>query len=530
MCASDDVNDKEPQNKQAKVGTRKAGHLMQAPVDGDGRCHFFVATKGRYCPFTTKLGNKLCGEHMVVCDSSAALPATRRVACPYDPSHSVDFSKLKKHMESLCNARLPKIRPAYVNTDCNVSMLPPGYAEKTFDECGKLWSDEALAKADARLMVQPGEQIYLGTTTSKVFGDLSSPSNEDLVRAKPELLNEVLVKRLLRPVVTAYLRSVSAAPENAESMDLEGLLEHVRPSEDYPMEICTHPVLEKRSHVKLNAKHLLQQSSLVGHLDKRGLLDSQYALVEFGAGKGELSVFVHAAMNQTQEDGSIFLVDRKNFRQKFVKDEDEPLRHHFERILIDIRDFDLAKIPKLQTTDPATGVTQLRPIVAYSKHLCGAATDLTIKCLERYRQAGGSVVGIAIALCCHQVCKYSMYVDHAYLSTAVANGSGTSEWCDRQRNEFRHLTTMSSWAINSPRDDLQHEEHCSGLSFSQRLRAGHAVKRFLDAGRLEFVRQKLGMDYAELVYYTARSTSPENLALFGGAITKQKTLCSQLSI
>ncbi|KAJ2433956.1 tRNA:m4X modification enzyme [Coemansia sp. RSA 2424] len=291
-------------------------------------------------------------------------------------------------------------------------------------------------------MVRPGEQVYLGTTSSKVFGDLISLSDEAPVRVKPAPLTEALVRRLLRPVVTAYLRSVSAAPENAESMDLDGLLELVQPSEDFSTDICTHPVLARRSHTKSNPKHALQQSSLVGHLEKRGLLDRQYAFVEFGAGKGELSVYVHAAVNQVLDGGdptSIFLVDRKNFRQKFgigeSGDQDnpaEPLRHQFERIFIDIRDLDLAEIAELQTIDPATGATRLRPIVAYSKHLCGAATDLTIKCLERYRQAGGTVAGIAIALCCHQVCKYSMYLDHAHLSAAIAHSSGANEWCDLQ--------------------------------------------------------------------------------------------------
>ncbi|KAJ2367906.1 tRNA:m4X modification enzyme, partial [Coemansia sp. RSA 2611] len=325
-------------------------------------------------------------------------------------------------MEALCNSRPPAIRPAFTNPDCSVTLLPPGYAEKSFDECGQLWSSEALAKADARLMVKPGEHVYLGATSSKVFGDLSSSSHELLARAKPEPLDEATVRRLLRPVVTAYLQATLLAPENIESAALDDLLELVRPSEDFPVDICTHSALEKRSHVKTNPKHVLQQSSLIGHLGKRGLLDKQYVFIEFGAGKGELSVYVHAALNpgpeRSDNGGSIILVDRKNFRQKYSIDDQnskaESLQQRFERIYIDIRDLDLSKIPELQTVDPATGATHLRPIVAYSKHLCGAATDLTIKCLERYQQAGGSVAGVAIALCCHQVCKYSMYIDHAH--------------------------------------------------------------------------------------------------------------------
>ncbi|KAJ2097841.1 tRNA:m4X modification enzyme, partial [Coemansia sp. S100] len=393
------AEDHEPQNKRAKTNRDKSEYLTQAPVDGDSRCHFFVAGKGRYCRLLTKAENKYCGEHMVVSDSGSAKSAMRRVPCPYDPSHSVDLGKLKKHMESLCNSRPPAIRPAFTNIDCNVSLLPPGYAEKSFDECGQLWSEEALAKADARLMVPPGERIYLGTTSSKVFGDLNPSSHEQQARTNSAPLNEATVRRLLRPVVIAYLQSVSAAPENVESVELDDLLELVRLTEDFPVDSCTHSALEERSHAKTNPKHALQQSSLIGHLEKRGLLDKRYAFIEFGAGKGELSVYVHAALNPAPEssDSSIILVDRKNFRQKYnIGEQDsaaEPLHHRFERIYIDIRDLDLSKIPTLQTIDPATGAIQLRPIVAYSKHLCGAATDLTIKCLERYQQAGGSVAG-----------------------------------------------------------------------------------------------------------------------------------------
>ncbi|KAJ2492009.1 tRNA:m4X modification enzyme [Coemansia sp. RSA 2050] len=534
-------DNREPLNKRPRTNRSKSNHLVQAPVDGENRCHFFVAAKGRYCPLTIKAGNKYCGEHMVVCDSSSTEPATRRVPCPYDPSHSVDFIKLKRHMEALCNSRPPAIRPAFTDPDCNVTLLPPGYAERSFDDCGQLWSGEALAKADARLMVQPGEHVYLSATSSKVFGDLSSSSYEPQARAKPESLDEATAGRLLRPVVTAYLQATLQAPENIESAALEDLLELVRPSGDFAVDVCTHSALEKRLHVKTNPKHVLQQASLIGHLDRRGLLDKQYAFVEFGAGKGELSVYVHAALNSGPENSdsssSIILVDRKNFRQKYSvgdqNSEAEPLHHRFERIYIDIRDLDLSKIRELQTVDPATGAAHLRPIVAYSKHLCGAATDLTIKCLERYQQAGGSVAGVAIALCCHQVCKYSMYIDHAHLSTATTHGSKAGEWCDSQRAEFQHLTTMSSWAINTPApsqpngDQQQQQDgqeadpaaHYSGLSFDQRMRAGHAVKRFLDIGRLEFVRQKLGMKDAGLVYYTTRATSPENLALLGTTTT-----------
>ncbi|KAJ2723445.1 hypothetical protein GGI07_002647 [Coemansia sp. Benny D115] len=514
-----------------------------APIESPAtyeRSHVVVLL-ARYCPFSTKGDNIYCGEHRVLAtnaQSAASDNTNTRVPCPYDPSHSVDLNKLKKHMSSLCNARPPTVRPAFVKPDCNTTLLPPDYTDSaSFEEHGRLWSEEGLARADTRLMVKPGEQVYLGATFSKTFGDLGSVSED---RSAEQLLDEATSKRLLRPVVVDYLRSVGALPENWQQLTLKDLLELVRPSEEFEVDICSHEAINKRKHGKANPKHGLQQASLLGHLEKRGLLDPKYAFVEFGAGKGELSLIVHIGLTtKVRESGTtvsksdIFLVDRKNFRQKFNIDdhadnESAGGRHQeFQRIYIDIRDLDLASVEGLQVTDPDTGITTLRPIVAYSKHLCGAATDLTIKCLERYQQAGGHVAGIAIALCCHQVCKYSMFVDHRYLSRATTS-EAPGKWCSRQREEFRYLVTMSSWAINSPRPATEPAEsteqpqgdveevaegHYSGLSYEQRVCAGHAVKRFLDIGRVHYVQKALGMDCAELVYYTLRSTSPENLAL-----------------
>ncbi|KAJ1964066.1 tRNA:m4X modification enzyme [Dipsacomyces acuminosporus] len=377
--------------------------------------------------------------------------------------------------------------------NCNVSLLPPSYETGTFEKDGLQWTEEVLAKADARLMLKPGEQRYLAFSS-----------------------------RPITPLMSEY-----------KDIPLPDLLESVHPSQEFPKDICTHNALEGRQRAKVNPKHALQQASLVGHLERRGLLDKKYALLEFGAGKGELSVYVHAALDSGSKDASdIFLIDRKNFRMKFKAEADDSqdrrnrsdtnkTQDKFQRIYIDIRDLDLSRIPQLQVTDAGSGETRLRPAVAYSKHLCGAATDLTIKCLENYQKSGGQVAGIAIALCCHQVCKYSMYVDHLYLSQAVpASSSCSSSWDDKQRSSFYHLTAMSSWAINAQRPPSQQgdgqaleAEHYSGLSFSQRAKAGHAIKRFLDIGRLRYVRRALHMHGAMLVYYTSPETSPENLAL-----------------
>ena len=60
-------------------------------------------------------------------------------------------------------------------------------------------------------------------------------------------------------------------------------------------------------------KHAVQQASLVGHMERAGLLERGNVFVEFGAGKGELSRYVFGAVG---EGCGFVLIDRRNFRQK----------------------------------------------------------------------------------------------------------------------------------------------------------------------------------------------------------------------
>lgn len=197
---------------------------------------------------------------------------------------------------------------------------------------------------------------------------------------------------------------------------------------------------------------------------------------------------------------------------------------------MDIKNLDLTHYDKLQNS-PAVGV---------SKHLCGSATDITLRCIGRYVESGGDVAGVVIALCCHQICKYGMYIDPGYLVD-----------CGIGREEFELMCVMSTWAVCGTRegktaaeqeenaktesvgqpnteqqepDEEQHTlsginaadqqqdgEHWSGLTFPQRKELGVRCKRILDHGRVQYLR-KLGF-VADLVYYVGKDKSLENLAL-----------------
>ena len=133
------------------------------------------------------------------------------------------------------------------------------------------------------------------------------------------------------------------------------------------------------------AKHSTQIGSLVRHITDRIDPAVSTCFLEFGAGRAELSYYLHKARHDTK-DAFIF-IDRKAVRNKVPTlniytsmmnfQFDGPIRHSLqngtvERLTIDIKDLDLHHVPSFRNSSHC---------VCYSKHLCGAATDLTFSCL-----------------------------------------------------------------------------------------------------------------------------------------------------
>ena len=129
---------------------------------------------------------------------------------------------------------------------------------------------------------------------------------------------------------------------------------------------------------------------------------------------------------------------------------------------MDIQHLRLCEVPEINLRSS--------PIVVVSKHLCGAATDLTLRCCipdehgakcdvndgnrelivdsirdekaeltppskENASKLGPRVIGIVIALCCHHRVDYQSYVGHSYLASRGF-----------EPREFWLLRSLSSWA------------------------------------------------------------------------------------
>lgn len=292
-------------------------------------------------------------------------------------------------------------------------------------------------------------------------------------------------------------------------------IERVFATIEEPVEkdVKNHEGLKERLMEVDNTKHASQQASLIGHMDGCGLLKNP-VVSEFGAGRGELSRYIsrtQGLIGTTTNARQYLLIDRASPRRKFdtkIKDdavrrgETEPVVY---RIKIDIKDFDL----NIAMTEKFGENSIKNAVSVVSKHLCGCATDLTLECIRNGKQ---KVFGVAIALCCRQLCSYETFptVGKEWLKN---NGIGI--------DGFKTLTRMTSWAVTGPGNSKSEHEHEQNdednkenetlLTIDQRREYGLKARRLIDYARLLSVRD---MNYkAKLVEYIDFSVSPENICL-----------------
>ena len=216
------------------------------------------------------------------------------------------------------------------------------------------------------------------------------------------------------------------------------------------------------------------------------------------------------------------LVDRASPRHKL----DTRLKHEtgekeeagvgVTRLRVDIGDLDLGRALTSDSVSP-------RGVVGVSKHLCGAATDLTLRCLagtlpsQRLR-------GLMIALCCHHRCDWGSYVGKQFLMDQGFT-----------RADFALLVSMTSWATcgfgRGKKTDIDEEaeaEHETedaeefhpndrysrmGLSEANREEIGRLCKRVLDCGRIEYLKHAFPTLSVQLKHYVSPDVSLENALL-----------------
>lgn len=179
---------------------------------------------------------------------------------------------------------------------------------------------------------------------------------------------------------------------------VEGTIEKL----DYNHEILKEE-LEKPGYGQSTLRHLIQTSAILGIMNHLEFLKPDTCYIEYGAGKGGVSYWL-AKTIENFENSKVLLLDKASHRHK--KDNKIENRDLVKRVLCDIADFDLKHLHLLENCNRIIGV---------SKHLCGVATDWTLRCFMNGNQCKKTKTdGFLIALCCHHKCIWSEFVGQKF--------------------------------------------------------------------------------------------------------------------
>lgn len=276
--------------------------------------------------------------------------------------------------------------------------------------------------------------------------------------------------------------------------------------------ISSHLGLQKRLSQVEHQKHPIQQSSLAGNLKLRNLLGTDNFYMEFGCGKAELSRFINLCILQDYQEESTSnygygLIDRGVNRMKndpkIIKETEEFNRQKgtkicpsIKRTRLDIKDLDVNKF--LSELSPSN-------VVAISKHLCGVATDLTLRLILNSKLIEtSSFKGLLVAMCCRHVCDYNQLLP---LSREYLYEKGF-----RSAESFKVMKKLVSWAVSGDRDTNTVDAY--GFTDQQRRQIGITTRRLIDESRLYAIRKMLPNNYkCEIFWYVNKEVTLENVCL-----------------
>ena len=184
-----------------------------------------------------------------------------------------------------------------------------------------------------------------------------------------------------------------------------------------------------KSSSKAKRKHTIQQASISQHLNKLWVCNdhpspgNRVAIIEFCSGKGRLSKMIldiadlkrQRNVNDTSAGtygvnfSPIVLIDRTESRRDVLNSPaiTESQQVKCCRLNTDIADVNLSSVEI---------VAESRHTCAVGKHLCGCATDLSLKCYCDHLQHHssdklyrGMIGSVTFAMCCHHLCKFDEY-------------------------------------------------------------------------------------------------------------------------
>ena len=114
----------------------------------------------------------------------------------------------------------------------------------------------------------------------------------------------------------------------------------------------------------------------------------------------------------------------------------EETNSKFDRIRIDLKDLFLNEVPLIKKSDR---------FILYGKHLCGCATDFSLRCLKNSienSQEDLKFVGFVLAVCCHHKCEWNSFCGNDFLKQANID-----------EKLFNIIRSISSWSTSGQKNN-----------------------------------------------------------------------------
>ncbi|PWV09222.1 hypothetical protein C3747_81g50 [Trypanosoma cruzi] len=464
----------------------------------DALCDHYLPRKKRFCRSEKREGSRFCHTHDTFTSSAGPHGGEcvraeecegrpRRVPCPINPNHTVYAARLQHHIQVCPDLRYVTRKLPYYKA--NVNALRGKVYCRENDTAHERQTHHHLDADNLRQLIERVRHCYFSVIQPQIvlMAEEISSNNEETSKSTCNMSAKH------GPQHRALLRCLQRA--------IEGFFKAQTPTES------------------------------AGAAVK--------GFVEFGAGKGGLSVALQDALLSHAFDLSgstvekkelapahvhrkplLVVVDVGNFRRKGdarVSRTSLPL----VRLRLDIKDLELAKalrdpsvfkrardeekvnVSTLLDNIHAEGIPEER-WVALGKHLCGACTDFALSCITSPNlctEGRASVIAVVFATCCHHLCELRDL--NALASTeedqqAILRLPGTEYTISAA--EFAAIASMSSWAVSGTAVD------------KERQATGVCCKRVIDALRIQYLKQN-GYRSAYLCQYIEKGITEENVTI-----------------
>ena len=253
--------------------------------------------------------------------------------------------------------------------------------------------------------------------------------------------------------------------------------------------------LSNSSSVHKPAKHIGQVESIVAHMEISGLLPmkvdeshetpslsnitvKRYQFIEFGCGTAKLSDHVSMRLAEQQKQSvkgaeraqyQFFLIDRQpmkaverycdgRIRSRLLSSSsNDVLVQRFVSPISEIRLWNI-----LHDRNLAGSFDNVDATVAFSKHLCGSATDDAIQCVQNYfhdcctnaianketpQARKMALIPLTIATCCHYACHPHAFLKSQWLANSeTSNELSYLQFLGFDQRDIEVIIIVSQWA------------------------------------------------------------------------------------